>query len=228
MRYYPVYLDISGRPCTVVGGGAVAERKVGGLLRAGASVTVVSPRVTKGISELAKAGRVVHVRRGYKAGDLAGATLVVCAAGSKKVNRAAQEEAAGLKIQVNVVDDPERCSFIIPSVVDRESLVVAISTSGKSPLLAKTMRKELEAQIGPEYALFVELLGAVRTKLLKNSVDSAKKEKLLAAIIGSPVKGWLAEGERGKVNGFLKGLLGNGFTLGGLGIKLQSRGAARS
>lgn len=226
MRYYPVCLDITGRPCTVVGGGAVAERKVDGLLRSGASVRVISPRVTKGLASLAKDKRVTLVRRGYRGGDLGGSVLVVCASGSEAVNAAAGREARGLNIPVNVVDDPEKCSFIIPSVVDRGGLVISISTSGKSPLLAKSLRIRLEEEIGPEYGPFVDLLGAVRTRLLKKGIDSAKKEKLLAAIIASPVRGWLAGGERSKVNGFLKGLLGAGYTLGGLGIRLAPKDAA--
>lgn len=227
MRYYPVHLDIKGSPCAVVGGGQVAERKVEGLLKAGAAVTVISPRVTKGISRLAKDGVVTHVKRAYKPGDLTSNTLVVCASSSIAVNRAARNEAASLNIPVNVVDDPGSCSFIIPSVVERGSLVIAISTSGKSPLLAKMMRKEMEKTIGPEYEPFVELLGAVRNKLLKNGVNSVKKERALAAIIDSPVRRWFKTCERGEINVFLKDLLGDGYTLGRLGIRLPGKDASR-
>ena len=226
MRYYPVCLDIKGRPCTVVGGGAVAERKVEGLVKAGAVVTVISPRATKRILSLARAGSVTHVRRGYRTGDLAGSALVVCASGSRAVNLAAHKEAAGVNIPVNVVDDPGRCSFIIPSVVDRGSLLVAISTSGKCPLLAKTLRKGLEKTLGPEYAPFVELLGAVRNKLLKNGANSVKKEEALAAIIASPIRGWLGSGRRKEVNAFLRDILGAGYSLGALGIRLKRKDAA--
>jgi precorrin-2 dehydrogenase/sirohydrochlorin ferrochelatase len=218
MRYYPVYLDIKGRPCVVVGGGAVAERKVEGLIKAGAAVTVISPKITKKISRLVKKEGVEHLRRGYRAGDLGGYALVVCASSSKAINSAAYGEAAGRNIPVNVVDDPKRCFFIIPSVVDRGGLVVAISTSGKVPLLARTFRVELEK---------VELLGAVRNKLLKNGVNSVKKEKILGAIINSPVRGWLKSGSRKEVNGFLKGLLGDKYTLGGLGIRSKGKDAAK-
>ena len=222
MRYYPVFLDIKGRPCTVIGGGAVAQRKVEGLIDAGAKITVISPKVTAGIQKLVKQGKAAHLKKIYKNGDLCGSTLAIAAA-SNTVNRAVSEEAASSGIPVNVVDNPGLCSFIVPSIIDRGSLVIAISTSGASPLLAKTLRKDLEKRIGPEYGTFTELLGAVRNKLLKNRVKDDKKERIIKALIESPIPGWLKEKSYRKVAGFMKELLGVKFTPSKLGIRLKDR-----
>ncbi|MFQ5737086.1 MAG: bifunctional precorrin-2 dehydrogenase/sirohydrochlorin ferrochelatase [Thermodesulfobacteriota bacterium] len=219
MRYYPVFLDLRGRPAVVIGGGAVAERKVGGLLAAGASVTVISPRASKGIEALAAGKRIRLVGRAYREGMLEGAFIAVCATGSKAANEAARREADKRGVLLNVVDDRERCDFIVPSVVDRGSLVIAISTSGCSPLFARKMREGVEQAVGEEYAVFVEILGAVRKKLLKRNTNNVKKKRVFKELVNSPIPGWLAAGVVKEVNGFLKDLLGDGYTLSGLGIR---------
>ncbi len=226
MRYYPVFLDIAEKPCVVIGGGSVAERKVTGLLSAGAAVTVISPKVAGGIKALEKKGAIKLVKRGYKKGDLKAAVLVVCASSSKTVNRAAHRHALDANLPVNVVDDPVRCTFIVPSVVDRGALVIAISTSGKGPALSKKLRKDIEETIGPEYAAFTELLGRIRNELLKNGVNSVKKERVVKAIVDSPLPVWLAGGSTRKINGFLKDLLGDGYTLEKLGVRVKKKDAA--
>lgn len=213
MRYYPVFLDIKDRPVFIIGGGAVAERKALSLLSAGASVTVISPRATKGLKELAAKKSIRLVNKAYKEGMLEGAFLVMCAAGSNAVNAAAREEARARGSLVNVADDPEKCGFIVPSIVDRGSLIVAISTSGKSPALAKHLRKSLEKTIGSEYAPFVELLGEIRKKVLKSGMNNVKKERVFKELVASPIPGWLKLGAVSEINGFLKELLGKGFLL---------------
>lgn len=242
MRYYPVFLDLKGRPCTVVGGGRVAERKVEALLRAGASVTVISPGFTKkikkfadggkdadgGVKTLADGGRVDLLGRRYKRGDLAGAFLAVSATGSKDVNRAVYEEALMLNILVNVVDDPGNCNFIVPSVVDRGGLIIAISTSGKSPYLAKTIREDLETLIGTEYETFVEILGAVRKKLLKSAINHDKKERVIKALVKSPMPRWIKGEKVMEINGFLRGLLGEGYILSKLGVKIKTAASKKT
>ncbi len=221
MRYYPVFLDMKGKPSVVVGGGTVAERKVESLLSAGAAVTVISPRAAKGIQALVSRGRIRLVKKAYSRGRgmLEGAFIVVCAAGGKAVNEAARQEARELGALVNVVDDPEMCDFIVPSIVDRGSLILAVSTSGKSPMLAKTIREGLEEAIGGEYETFVDLLGAVRKKLLKSRMNSVKKKRVFKELVNSPIPGWLRTGAAKEINGYLKGLLGKGYLLTELGIK---------
>ena len=224
MRYYPVFLDISGRPSVVVGGGKVAERKVIGLLKAGSAVTVISPRVTVGLKGLSVRKKIRHIKKGYEKGDLANAVLVVSASNSGSVNRAVYEEAAGRNIPVNVVDDPGCSSFITPSVVDRGSLVVAISTSGKSPALSRKIRLDMDKFLGKEYEIFTEILGAVRNKLLKNNVKSGKKDKVMDALVTSPLPELIREGSTVEINGLLRRLIGEGYTLKRLGIEVRKIG----
>jgi len=223
MRYYPVFLDIQNRPCLVVGGGPVAERKVLGLLSAGAKVTVVSPRTTKKLGELAKEDRVKHQKGRFTPGMLKGFFLAIAATDSKEVNAAVWMEAEALGLPVNVVDDPAHCSFIMPSVVDRGSLTVAISTSGKSPLLAQRLREELEKIIGTEYETLVEILGAVRKKLLKNGLSRDKKESIIKDLVGSPLPGLIRAGDVRGINEALRARLGKGYALSNLGIKIKER-----
>ncbi|MDO8426072.1 MAG: bifunctional precorrin-2 dehydrogenase/sirohydrochlorin ferrochelatase [Deltaproteobacteria bacterium] len=223
MRYYPVFLDIKDKPCVVVGGGEVALRKAEGLLSAGASVTIITPRAGKKVQALAKKGALKLVKRSYEEGDLKGAFLAISATGSKEVNKAVFRDAYKAGALVNVVDDPELCSFIVPSIVDRGSLIIAISTSGKSPLLAKALREELQGHIGEEFRDFVEIIGAVRRKLLKNGANRVKKEGVMKDLVYSPIPIWLGSGEVKEINNFLKKLLNEGYTLPKLGIRLKGR-----
>ena len=223
MRYYPVFLDIKGRSAVVIGGGAVAERKVAGLLAAGAAVTVISPKAVRGLELLAQKKRITLVKKAYREGALEaeGAFLVVCAAGSKAANLAAAKEARARGLLLNVVDAPEECGFIVPSVIDRGSLVVAVSTSGKSPALAKRLREGLEEAIGEEYGTFADLLGAVRKKLLKIKMNNVKKERVFKELVHSPIPAWIRDEDEKEINGFLRRLLGTGFTLRALGVVLK-------
>jgi len=221
MRYYPIFADIKGRPCVVIGGGEVALRKAEGLVSAGASVTVISPTLTAGLKRLVRAKKAGHIKRGYMRGDLAGAFLVVSASDSSGVNNAVYAEASSLNILVNAVDDPNHCNFIAPSVFRRGSLTIAISTSGKSPVFARALREELEKVIGHEYEAFIDVLGAVRKKLLKKGVKSDKKESVIKAFVNSPLPLWIKLGDVKEINRFLQRHLGKGNTLSRLGVKIR-------
>lgn len=161
-EYYPAFLDLRGREGTVVGGGEVAERKVQALLACGASVTVISPKLSDILEELADQGAISVVRRGYRPGDLRRATIAIAATDDATVNARVAAEARKRRVLVNVVDTPELCDFIAPSVVRRGDILIAISTSGQSPALAKKLRMELEKAIPPEYAELSSLLAEVR------------------------------------------------------------------
>lgn len=163
--WYPVFLDLADQPCLVVGGGAVAERKVGALLAAGARVAVVAPEITAAIAAWARAGDVVHVRRAYRPGDLLGQRLVFVATDSPEVTDAVRDEAREWNVWVNAADDAARSDFILPSVARRGPLTVAVGTGGGSPVLARLVREEIETWLGDEYGALVEVAAEVRQEL---------------------------------------------------------------
>lgn len=165
MAYFPVFLELSGRPCVVIGGGSVAERKVEGLLAAEAVVTVVSPTVTARLQNLVTARQMQHVARSYQAGDLAGFTLAFAATDDGKVNAAIYREAQERGVWVNASDDPAYCTFLLPGVVRRGDLVVAVGTGGKSPALTRVVREELDALFGQDYTVLIEVTARVRQTL---------------------------------------------------------------
>lgn len=170
MGYYPIFLEMKDRRCVVIGGGAVAKRKVEGLVAVGANVTVISPAITDGLRDLLKQNAIRHVAREYQAGDRAGYDLVFVATENAETNAAVAGEAQSLRIWVNSADDPDHCDFILPAVIRRGDLTVAVSTGGASPAAARAIREELEEYITADYAAFVQIAGEVRRELRKKSV----------------------------------------------------------
>ncbi len=170
MRYYPVFLDIAGKPVVVIGGGEVALQKVKGLLDAGARVTLVSPTLHPDLEALAAQGRIEHVARQYAPGDLVGYLLAFVGTDDRALNDSVAREGKERGVWVNAVDDPANCDFIMPGVVRRGDLIVAVSTSGGSPAMARKMREELEAFLSEEYALMLELAAEVRRELRDRDV----------------------------------------------------------
>ncbi len=165
MGYYPVFIDLNGRRCLVIGGGPVAERKVEGLLAAGASVTVISPALNARLDRLASEGRIRYVGRDYAPGDLAGYQLAFVATDDGLVSPAVAREGQAGGVWVNAADDPAWCDFILPAVVRRGALVVAVSTGGASPALTRAIRDELEAYFTADYAALAEVVAEVRREL---------------------------------------------------------------
>lgn len=164
IKYYPAFLNLKGKYCVVIGGGRIAERKIRALLRAGASVTVISPVITKNIKSLVQKNKVKLLQRNYRKGDLKKAFLTIAATSSKELHAKIAREFKGL---LNVVDEPELCNFIVPSVVKRGPLTIAISTSGASPAMAKTIRKEIESLYPEEIGLYINELKRIRKKIIK-------------------------------------------------------------
>ena len=163
--FYPIFLDLRGRPCLVVGAGEVAGRKVAGLIGAGARVTVVAAEATAELARLARDGAIAWERRGYRAGDLAGARLAIAATDDPEVNRRVAREAEAANIPFNAVDNLELSTFITPAVVARGDLVVAVSTGGRSPSMARKVRERIERALPPEYAALLDVAADVRTSL---------------------------------------------------------------
>ncbi|MEW6066577.1 MAG: precorrin-2 dehydrogenase/sirohydrochlorin ferrochelatase family protein [Bacillota bacterium] len=184
---YPIYLKLAGQLCLVVGGGKVAERKVGSLLECGARVRLVSPAVTSQIEEWANQGKLELRQRQYQTGDLEGAFLVFAATNQEEVNRRVSEECLSRNLAVNVVDDPPRCNFFVPSVIRRGKLSIAISTSGASPALAAKIRRQLERQFGPEYEEFMEILADLRRQVLAGEADIQQRKQIFSHLVESDI-----------------------------------------
>ena len=160
--YYPVYLNLAGKRCVIIGGGTIAQGKIGGLKQAGCQITVISPDATPGIRQAAQRGDVEWLERTYQPGDLAGAFIGVAATNVWHVNREIYEEAERLGVLLNVVDDPDLCSFIAPSIVKREPVTLAISTGGASPALARKLRETLADAEALEWADLADVLAQAR------------------------------------------------------------------
>ena len=161
---HPIFLDLSGQPVVVIGGGAVAERKVEALVAAGAGVTIVSPEVTDLIARRAAEGRARVQLRPYRRGDLAGCRLAYAATSDPGVNQAVRDEAREAGVWLNAVDRPVLCDFITPATVRRGHLTLAVSTNGRCPELAKRIREDLERAYGPEYAELADEMGEARDR----------------------------------------------------------------
>jgi precorrin-2 dehydrogenase/sirohydrochlorin ferrochelatase len=196
MSYYPLNFNLKDRKCVVIGGGGVAERKVEALLDAGASVAVVSPELTPRLSELAEGGLIGHVAGVYVSQALEGAFLAIAATDDRETNSAVSSDARRLGIPVNVVDDPGLSTFIAPATVRRGDLFISISTSGKSPALARRLREELESQFGPEYGELADILGELRDEVKAKYPDQAERNKAFLRILDSDVLLLLREGRR--------------------------------
>jgi len=185
LKYYPVFLDISGKPCAVVGGGEVACRKVQRLLQCGARVTVIADALSPELEALKARGEITHIDDQYAAEHIASALIVIGATDNRHVNEQIFRDARTERILVNIVDEPERCDFILPSIVERGDLAVAVSTGGKSPALAKRLRRELEQIFGTEYEIYLDIMGQIREMVLARGKSSDENRKIFELLIQS-------------------------------------------
>ncbi len=211
MRYYPISLDVQARKCLVVGGGAVGTRKVKTLVKCGARVIVISPYLTKDLEDLSAQGTIDVEKRVYSSADLDGLFLVIGATGNDSINRKISADAERLNILCNIADVPDACNFILPSIVERGDLTIAISTSGKSPAFAKKLRQDIEKQFGEEYALFLELMGSIRKKLLMEKHEPEAHKHLFETLIRGGLLEMVTENKKESINILLKETLGKGF-----------------
>lgn len=169
--YYPVFLDVKGRTCVVVGGGQVALRKVRALLERGATVKVISFAVCSELHLLAESGEISVLTKGYESEDLEGALVAIAATDDRSTNLMVAKDARSRGVIVNVVDDDKSSDFIVPACVHRGDVTIAISTGGRSPALARRIRERLEEEFGEEYATLAILLGDVRTELKQQRIE---------------------------------------------------------
>ena len=172
---YPIALDLSGRRAVVVGGGEVALRKARALADAGAHVRVVAPKLVAGFTE---DGRFECLAARHEKQHLEGALVAVAATDDEAVNRRVAEDARTAGVLVNVVDRPELCDFIVPAQVRRGDLLIAVSTGGAAPSLARRLRERLEKEFGPEYAMYLAVLGEVREDLKKRNIPPDLRRRI--------------------------------------------------
>lgn len=196
-RYYPAFLDLRGKWALVVGGGAVALRKVQLLLSCGARVRLVSPRVTPPVSRLRSS--IDLIARPWEAADLDGVWIAFAATDDRDVNARVAREARARGILVNVADTPSLCDFIVPSVVNRGDLQIAISTGGASPALARRLRQEIERMVGPEYAELVALLESVRERIQAEIPEPERRRAVFDQLIESDLLALIRKGDRSAI-----------------------------
>lgn len=221
MRYHPVYLDLRGRRCVVVGGGDVAQGKVESLLDADARVTVVTPAPNAAVAALAETHEILHHPRRYQRGDLAEAVLAYVAVDDESERAAVAADAAAAGVLVNVVDEPRLCSFIAPAVLRREPVTIAVSTGGASPALARRLREELEAQVGPEYGTAATILARLRPLIRAAEPDPGARARTYARLVDGPLLAALRAGDAAEVDAILRASVGEAATLGALGVALR-------
>ena len=185
--HYPLLLDLRDRSVAVIGGGQVAERKVAALLSAQARIRLISPRVTARLKALARKGRVQWRPRPFRKGDLSGAFLVFAATNDLQVNRRVASLAVQAGRLVNVAKPPEDSTFLVPAVLRRGDLVISISTGGRSPALAKWVRRELEKTFGREYSRIVRFLAGVRQGIIREIPEESRRRQVLNQIVDARI-----------------------------------------
>ncbi|MDP2155912.1 MAG: siroheme synthase CysG, partial [Sulfuricella sp.] len=194
MDFFPIFFDIKNKPCLVVGGGEVATRKAGMLMQSGGLITVVAPELTNTLKELANAGKIIHITEKFRPEHLGEAVLVIAATNDRAVNEQVSVAAKKLRIPVNVVDNPDLCSFIMPSVIDRSPLVIAISSGGTSPVLARVMRAKLETFIPAAYGRLAHFAASFRDQV-KNHILPAKRRIFWEKVLQGPVAEMVLSGQ---------------------------------
>jgi precorrin-2 dehydrogenase len=211
MRYYPVNLDIRERRCLVVGGGRVGARKVKALIQCGGLVTVVSPDVSPSLVQLAADQAIILKQRDYRSPDVEGMFLVIGATDDETLNRRIHADAEHRHLLCNIADRPEICNFILPAIVRRGDFVMAISTAGKSPAFAKHIRKRLEGQFGAEYGKLLDLMGAIRARLLADAHEPEAHKPIFERLIADDLLGLVKNKEVDRIDRLLERVLGPGY-----------------
>jgi len=208
MKYYPIYLNLEDKPCVVIGGGEVGERKAVRLLECGARVVVVSKALTPALQNLRDENRIRCIDGAYEPEQLAGAFLVIGATDQDSVNEAIARDCRRKGVMVNIVDDPARCDFILPSLFERDDLSIAVSTGGKSPALAKKIRRELEEVYGAEYGVLLRIMGDLRQKVTAAGRSSDDNRGVFEDLLQSPILEEIRRERWGQVKRIVRELAG--------------------
>jgi len=208
MKYFPAFLDLQGRAAVVIGGGRVAERKVLTLLACGARVTVVSPALTPKLSYLVQAGAIRRYARRWRPADLKEAFLIMATTEDRKANAEIARQAHENSRLVNIADDPARCNVITPSVMTRGDLMIAVSTGGKSPALARRIRLELEKSFGAEYGKFLSILSSVREEVKSRVPSITRRRRILQRLAASDLLTLLRQGKKKQAKKRIRQIVG--------------------
>ncbi|SRR5581483_6190054 len=194
--YYPIYLDIEGRSVVIIGGGNVCARKAETMMKYGARVTVVAPEMTDEIEAWEREGCLATKRKHYEASDLEGANIVIASTDDQRVNEQIAADCRERRIPVNVVDVTPLCEFIVPAIIEKGSIQIAVSTGGKSPALARTLKEDLQRAIGPEYTEVNDVLGTLRDDAKRVLPTDVDRKRFFDGIIARGILGMLRDGQR--------------------------------
>jgi uroporphyrin-III C-methyltransferase / precorrin-2 dehydrogenase / sirohydrochlorin ferrochelatase len=195
MKYFPIFLNLQDRSCLVVGGGEVAARKTRQLLSSGAKVFVVAPEIEPSLNKLKESGKINHLQQTYDENCLQDVELIIAATDDTSLNNTIAQQAKLNKILVNVVDDPESCTFIMPSVIDRSPVMVAVSTGGASPVLARLLRARLESLIPSSYGRLASLIARFRNRVKEKFPDIRERRRFWEHVLQGPVAEMLYVGQ---------------------------------
>ena len=194
--YYPIYLDIEDRDVLIIGGGNVCARKAETMMKYGARVTIVSPECTEEIEEWASKKMLTVRRKMYEEPDLQGASIVIASTDDPCINARVARDCRRRRIPVNVVDVTHLCEFIVPAIVERGSIQIAVSTGGKSPALARTLKEDLQKFVGPEYDEVNRILGTLRKAAKKTLPTDTDRKRFFDGIIAEGILDMLRTGKR--------------------------------
>lgn len=217
MQYLPIFFKLDARPCLVVGGGAVASRKVALLRKAGGSVLVVAPELSSDLTEQASAGSIRHFARRFQAEDLDGVCLVIAATDDVDVNAEISQLAQSRSIPVNVVDNPELCSFIVPSILDRSPVMIAVSTGGASPVLARQLRSRLETLIPSAYGRLASMVEEFREVVKERFSDPDDRRRFWEDVLEGPITELVLAGREAEARQRIEQALARGSAKQGVG-----------
>ena len=210
MRYYPIFLELKDKNCLVVGGGPVGIRKALTLEKCGARVKVISERFLQGTDGFSGTS-IVFVEKKYEKKDIAGMFLVFASTNNADLNQEIKKDASASHILCNVADAPEQSDFLVPSTVDRGDLIVAISTSGTSPAMAKKIRQDLEGFFDPAYAGVLRLMGNIRKKLLSSGHGPDEHRQAFSNLVDRDILELIRKEDDITINSILHEIFGKGY-----------------
>ena len=207
MSFYPVYVQLEGKKVVVVGGGNVAHRKVLALLECGAVIHLAGRALTPELQKMVEKKEIHFLGREFKDEHLNNAFMIIAATDDKDLNHQISTCAREKGVWVNAVDQPPHCDFIVPSILKRGDLLIAISTSGKSPALARRIRKGLEAQFGQEYEAFLSMMGRLRKEVLSLGLPQKENSRIFQKIVDSDLLENISDGFSQRMEAYLKNIL---------------------